>query len=253
MLYFGLGAGRVRRRRRSYTRRTMVNLLGRTGRMALDLLFPPRCALCGRYGSMLCEACVDSLPVADGSRCTRCWMAVGVGAEVCSHCHVAPPVFECVRAVYVMESGARQLVHQLKYEGMTALAEPMGTRLAGSFEVEGDLVVPVPLHAGRMRSRGYNQSALLGKAFGRATGLAFDAAAARRVRATKPLAKSMNRAERRAIVTGAFAGVPARVRDRRILLVDDVVTTGATLDSCARALLDAGAASVRCVTFARAD
>ncbi len=152
-----------------------------------------------------------------------------------------------------MEAGARQLVHQLKYEGMTALAEPMGMRLAEATGADGDLVVPVPLHRGRLRSRGYNQSALLGKTLARTVGLPFDDSAARRVRATKPLAKSMNRAERRAIVTGAFAGVPARVKDRRILLVDDVVTTGATLDSCARALLDAGAANVRCVTFARAD
>ena len=202
---------------------------------------------------MLCASCADVLPIADGARCMRCWMPVEAEAEVCSHCLVAPPVFECVRAVYVMEDGARQLVHQLKYEGMTSLAEPMGVRLAGLVGLGGDLVVPVPLHGGRLRSRGYNQSALLGKTLAQTVGLPFDDSAARRVRATKPLAKSMNRAERRAIVTGAFAGVSARVEGRRIVLVDDVVTTGATLDSCARALLDAGAVSVRCLTFARAD
>ena len=230
----------------------MVNLIERTSRIALDLLFPPRCALCGAYGSMLCADCSDLLPTADGNRCMRCWMPVA-DSEVCPHCLHVPPAFETVRAVYVMEAGARQLVHQLKYEGMTALAEPMGVRLAEPATAEGDLVVPVPLHRSRLRSRGYNQSALLGKAFAQTIRLPFDAAAARRVRATKPLAKSMHRSERRAIVAGAFAAIPERVKDRRILLVDDVVTTGATLDSCATALLEAGAANVRCVTFARAD
>ncbi len=152
-----------------------------------------------------------------------------------------------------MEEGARQLVHQLKYQGLSALGEPMAALMTNSLDFDCDLVVPVPLHRGRMRSRGYNQSALLGGHFARAVGLSFDAGAARRIRATKPLAKSMHRDERRAIVAGAFAGRPERVDGRRILLVDDVVTTGATLDACATALLEAGAAAVDCLTFARAD
>jgi len=144
-------------------------------------------------------------------------------------------------------------VHQLKYEGLSALGEPMGALMAERLEVACDLVVPVPLHRGRMRARGYNQAALLGRQIARSAGLRFDAEAARRTRATKPLAKTMHRDERRAIVAGAFAARPERVEGRRVLLVDDVATTGATLDACASALLDAGAADVRCVTFARAD
>lgn len=231
----------------------MVNLLERTSHMALDLLFPPRCALCRAGGSMLCTACIETLPLSDGSRCRRCWIPLAEQA-VCLHCLRTPPAFQSIRAGYVMEGGARQLVHQLKYDGMTALAEPMAARLRDSLDdVLVDLVVPVPLHRGRLRSRGYNQSALLGGHLARAVGLAFDAGAARRIRATKPLAKSMHRDERRAIVAGAFAGRPERVDGRRILLVDDVVTTGATLDSCAKALLEAGAAAVHGLAFARAD
>lgn len=230
----------------------MVKLLERTSRVALDLLLPPRCALCGAGGSMLCAACIESLAPADGVRCDRCWGSLAEQAD-CTHCLRTPPAFQSVRAGYVMEGSARQLVHQLKYQGLSALGEPMAALMTTRLDFDCDLVVPVPLHGGRMRSRGYNQSALLGGHYARAVGLSFDAGAARRTRATKPLAKSMHRDERRAIVAGAFAGRPERVDGRRILLVDDVVTTGATLDACATALLDAGAAAVDCLTFAHAD
>jgi ComF family protein len=109
------------------------------------------------------------------------------------------------------------------------------------------------LHPGRERARGYNQAAELAKQLAANAGVALDARAVRRARNTEPLAKTMHRAERQAIVEGAFAARRERVEGRRVLLVDDVVTTGATLNACARALLDAGAAGVRCVTWARAD
>jgi ComF family protein len=202
---------------------------------------------------MLCDACTDRLPVADGSRCRRCWTPV-TRRSLCVYCSVEEDiVFTTVRAPFVMEEGARTLVHALKYEGMSALGEPMGALMAASLEARADIVVPVPLHRGRQRSRGYNQAAQLGRHVALATGMPFDADAARRIRATRPLARTMHRDERRDIVAGAFAATAARVEGRDILLVDDVVTTGATLGACAKALLDAGATSVRCVTFARAD
>jgi ComF family protein len=153
-----------------------------------------------------------------------------------------------------MEAGARRLAHELKYQGLTALAEPMAALMLPGVDAEPvDLVAPVPLHPRRERARGYNQSAALAKQFAGLLGLPFEVRAARRIRDTAPLAKTMHRDERRAIVAGAFAGDAARVDGRRLLLIDDVVTTGATLDACASALLAAGARSVRCVTWARAD
>lgn len=202
---------------------------------------------------MLCDACAEALPPAAGRRCLLCWMPLAEGAA-CRHCAVQPPCFASIRAAFVMEAGARQLVHGLKYDGMTALASPMAGLIFERLDLgPSDLVVPVPLHRGRRRSRGFNQSELLARHLAAAARLPVDARAARRVRATKPLAKTMHRDERRAIVEGAFAGVPGRLEGRCVLLVDDVVTTGATLDACSKALLAAGAASVRCVTFARAD
>lgn len=230
----------------------MPSVLARATKLAADLLFPPRCALCGRDGMLLCDACVADLPHAGGARCDRCWMPSSV--PTCRHCSDAPPAFASLRSAFVMDAGARRLVHELKYEGLTSLAEPMAGVLCERLQLPpADLVVPVPLHASRERSRGYNQAALLARNIARAAGLPIDVRAARRVRKTTPLVKTMHRDERLAIMGGAFAARPEAVAGRAILLVDDVVTTGATLDSCARALLDAGAASVRCVTWARAD
>jgi ComF family protein len=227
----------------------MANVLELASRIAVDLLFPPQCGVCRRGGSLLCDGCAAALPRTAGERCERCWRPSS--RVVCADCFEEPLAFESVRAAFVMDGEARRLVHQLKYQGLSALAEPLA-RLMNELP-EADVVVPVPLHRGRQRSRGYNQAAELAKHVARAAGLAYDERAARRVRATAPLARSQGRDERRRIVAGAFAGVPDRVEGRRIMLVDDVVTTGATLDACSRALLDAGAAAVRCVTFARAD
>lgn len=232
----------------------MGNVLERASRAAIDLLFPAQCTLCGTAGALVCAQCVDALPPADGRRCVRCWTSLA-RHEACGNCGERMPVFASLRAAYVMEEGARSLVHQLKYNGLSALAPPMAMLMVATVRTDGDpdLVVAVPLHRGRQRSRGYNQAAALGRDVARASGLAFDAGAMRRTRATAPLARTMRRDERRAIVEGAFTADRRRVDGRSILLIDDVVTTGATLDVCAEALLAAGAVRVTCMTFARAD
>ena len=230
----------------------MPAILDRASRLALDLLFPPQCAICRAAGAVLCDFCVATLPLASDPRCSICWDD-DPGGTTCRHCLADRPAFNSVRAPYAHADNARTLVHLLKYEHLTSLAEPMAREMIPlALDAACDLIVPVPLHAGRQRSRGYNQSALLAKHIAREIGIAVDTKATRRTRATRPLALSMDRHERRRIVAGAFAAHPARVEGRRILLIDDVVTTGATLDECARALLAAGAASVTALTFVRA-
>jgi len=221
-------------------------------RTVLDAVFPPQCALCGAGGALLCAACEAVLPRADGSRCVRCWMRLASGG-VCRHCAEEPPAFMSLRAACVMDGGARRLAHELKYEGMTSLAEPMARMLASHAAGIDALVVPVPLHPARERRRGYNQAAELANHAGRMLGLSWDRRAVRRTRDTQPLVKAMGRAERRRIVAGAFLADPARVEGRAIVLIDDVATTGATLDACARALADAGATKVLALAWARAD
>ena len=234
----------------------MTTMLGRASRLALDLLFPPKCALCGTHETLLCGLCASLLPAAIAPRCDECWMPV-TAAPICGHCAAQPPSFVELRAPFVMANGARDLAHALKYEGLTSLAEPMAALMLPALTAETfatiDVIVPVPLHPGRERSRGYNQAAELARHLAALADRAVDTRAVRRMRDTAPLAKGMHRDERRAIVAGAFRASPERCTDRRILLVDDVATTGATLDACGGALLDAGAASVRCLVWARAD
>jgi ComF family protein len=173
----------------------------------------------------------------------------------CRHCIESAPPFTFIRTPYVMDAGARRLAHLLKYDGLTSLSEPMAELLAERDEwfAGRDVVVPVPLHGRRERARGYNQAAELAKHVAARRAFPIDARAAVRVRDTAPLVKAMSRDERRRIMEAAFAGRRERVEGARVLLVDDVVTTGATLSACAEALLHAGAASVGCVTWARAD
>jgi ComF family protein len=231
----------------------VAGIISVISKITADLLFPPQCALCDAGGTPLCDPCAEALQRADGQRCHRCWMPLGAAA-ICRHCIDVPPAFSSIRAAYVMEGGARRLAHELKYEGLTSLAAPMARLMHDAVEVSSiDVVAAVPLHRGRERSRGYNQAHELARHLAALVALPCDSRALRRTRDTEPLAKTMHREERRAIVAGAFAAPPERVEGRRVLLVDDVVTTGATLDACARTLLDAGAAEVRCATWARAD
>ena len=231
----------------------MTTIIGRTYGLALDLLFPPQCAICRRAGAMLCSECAARLPLADGRRCAQCWIAIKVGGR-CGECVRRPLAFMSNRSTFVFDGGARELEHHLKFRGMHALAAPMAALMFESLDAARiDLIAPVPLHRRRERSRGYNQAALLGKQLASLSALPFDPQAATRVRATARLTKTTRREDRFAIVKGAFTARRERVEGRAILLVDDVITTGATLDACASALLAAGAKSVHCATWARND
>jgi ComF family protein len=161
-----------------------------------------------------------------------------------------------VRAPYTFDGPAREVVHALKYSHFRALAEPMALSMARCMEEESipvDTLVPVPLHPLRRRVRGYDQAALLARELGKLTTLPVTETALARRRATPALARGLGAAERRQNVEGAFAARGDDVGGRRVLLIDDVTTTGATLDACARALQEAGAASIWGLTFARED
>ncbi len=232
---------------------TAVTLFRRAGRLALDLVFPPRCLLCGRGGDFLCHACARALPRAHPPRCRICWLPSPAG--VCPDCLHWPPPFTGLRSAFRMEEGAREAVHALKYRGMTVLAEPMGAALADvalDWQVRPDVITAVPLHWRRRRQRGYNQSAEMAAVVAGRLGLPLEGQLLRRVRPSPPQAASAGLAERRRNVEGAFeAGRAASAR--AVLLVDDVATSGATMSACATALRAAGASAVWGLTFARED
>lgn len=238
------------------------SLLTNTWRRTLDLVFPPRCVGCRSFGSFLCPDCLATMPRAQPPRCPVCWMPVlspaeGPGAgDVCARCRGRPFAFEAARCPFVYDGAAREAVHALKYHGVSAVAEVMARAMAECLQAWGPPVaalVPVPLTGGRRRSRGYNQSELLARELSRLGGLPLATGLLIRRRGAAPQARAVDEAARRANVAGAFA-----VRHRGplagpLLLVDDVMTSGATLDACARTLREAEYGPVYALTFARED
>jgi competence protein ComFC len=229
----------------------MKRLLQKIGGLGLDFVFPPACGVCGRNGAFLCDSCRRHLPQAAPPRCRRCW---GLSArDVCADCVRTP--LDAARAAYVFDGGARTLVLALKYRSLHALAGPMGELLADSYACDPfpvDLVMPVPLHGRRRRRRGFNQSELLGRAVSRRSSLEMDVRSLRRRRDTPQQSQADDRVRRQANMQGAFVCDP-RVAGRRVLLIDDVLTTGATMRECAETLRRAGALAVFALTFCHVD
>ena len=229
-------------------------ILNKAGRQVIDLLFPPRCAVCGSLEAFLCDRCAASLPVASLPRCPVCWQPTADGE--CRKCQKAPPAFAALRCPYVFKEGVREVVHGLKYQHQSVLAAPMAEllhRFLADNPLPADVIVPVPLFPRRRRVRGYNQSALLAHALARHLRLPVDERTLARTRNTASQARTGKADERKFNVREAFACRGDALTGKTVLLLDDVTTTGATLDACAHALREAGVASVRALTFARED
>ena len=224
------------------------------GSAALDLVYPPRCALCERLGTFLCEGCVEGLSRADGRRCDACWLPLR-GAK-CAACAEHPTSLSRLRSVFRYEGDVRRLVHAFKFGGQSALGKALAAQLAGCYHeyaLAADVVVAVPLTGSRRRSRGYNQAALVAREVAREIGLPAADALRRRGNAT-PQAASATAEQRRSNVVGVFEPVKgADVTGQRVLLIDDVATTGATLGACADMLSAMGARGVIGLTLARED
>lgn len=240
----------------------------------LDLLFPPVCAVCGGdvrrgeketpslmiwRGHGICRGCLDKISWLSPPFCPRCAMPIrsaAIPSHLCGQCLETPPPFESALALLVYGEEVFPLMHRMKYGPDASLARYMGVLLARYLgerlsRLGLHAVVPVPLHRLRLRERGFNQAANMGKAVAKSLGVELETDILLRVRAT-PAQVGLSRSQRIDNVKGAF-GVSSsnRARKRNLLLVDDVYTTGATLAEAARALLRAGAREVHVLTFAR--
>ena len=230
-------------------------------RMIVDFALPPRCPGCGvitEDSHRFCLQCWQSLAFLGDPSCARCGFPfeydAGEGAE-CGACLADPPSFDRLRAAVAYGDVARKVALKLKYSGRPAVAETLAHFMQRHLAGEDDkaILLPVPLHRWRIWKRGYNQSALIARALAQRSGLAAELDLIRRVKATPPL-KGMGRRERALAVRGAFAmreGARELIAGRTLVLVDDVYTSGATANACARMLKRSGAGAVNILCWAR--
>ncbi len=223
-----------------------MSVIGQVAARALDLAFPASCAGCGREGEPICAACAPELDV-------RLDLAAGVPIGLTAE---LPDGLLQVEWCAPFSGVVRDALHQLKYGGERRLAGPLGGAVARRWSragAGGDLLVPVPVHRDRAAQRGYDQAVLLSRAVGASLGRPVVEALERRTATTAQF--QLDRGARAANVAGAFRlrsdRIAASIRGRWVVLVDDVMTTGATLSACAAALLEGGAEAVSAVTVAR--
>jgi ComF family protein len=225
-------------------------------RQAERVLLPPACLLCktsvpvSEGDALICGLCRRRWPPVPSPICARCGM-MAEGSEACTFCQEWPPGLDQAQSAVFLDEGARRTVHALKYQGWWRAAEPMAQAMRGLAPLKpAAVLVPIPLGSRRRRRRGYNQSERLAHALMALTGLPVNEGLLVRARETRSQT-ALTPEARQANIAGAFeAGGGAR--EQRLVLVDDVFTTGATLLDAARALKQAGAAWVGAVTFARA-
>jgi ComF family protein len=251
------------------------------GRGLLDLLYPTFCAGCGQTGILYCPTCRGKVCFITPPLCPLCGRPCPLGSTLraptpCERCVAHPVSLDGIRSVALFEGTLRKVIHRFKYDYVQELAIPLGEMLVdycrpdrgrpnygrlsrnGSSHGQGqeplpfgDVIIPVPLHNRRLRERGYNQSALLAKRLGTALQVPVLHNVLCRNRYTMSQTRLDAQARSRN-VAGAFSCSGTSVHNKRVLLIDDVCTTGATLNACGLALREGGAQSVWALTVARA-
>ena len=229
---------------------------------ALDVLLPRQCSMCDRHVAQgaLCPACFARLSFVNPPVCSGCGAPLGVSqarSRSCASCRAKRPPWAEARAALRYDEWSKRLILPLKYADRTENAQVLAsfmTRAGGALAAAADWIVPVPLHRWRLMGRRYNQAALLARHVGRAAGRPVLLDGLRRVRATRPL-MSLTPERRVAELAAAIAIKPSRAAmlvDSRVLLIDDVLTSGATAEACTAALLRAGVLRVDVLAAARA-
>jgi len=228
-------------------------LIRQLGLYLTDLLFPPHCAGCQSPGYVLCSTCLSQLQPQRLPRCNHCHSQL-TPQGLCKPCHYRPLAISGLRTVGFHRGPLRTCIHALKYQGNKRLAEPLGQLLAQAYKDYGlraDWIVPVPLHRGRQQERRYNQATLLARVCADQLGLPLREDLVIRRRATA-VQMNLGVQDRWQNVKDAFAySAKVSVRGCNILLIDDVCTTGATIEACALPLLEAKARSVWGLVLAR--
>lgn len=221
----------------------------------IEFLFPTACAACGKLGPMICSQCRSRFCEIESPICIRCGHPSPNSVVSCISCRVEGFNLNQSRACFKYTEPLESIIKRYKYDGLHALAKPLGNMMAQKWPEWAqtpDMIVPIPLHVRRLRSRGFNQAQLLAHQLGATLGIGVNDLVLRRERNTKPQV-DLSPIERKKNVQKAFQAKPGPVKGLKILLIDDVFTTGATMNSAADALLEAGAKSVSAYCLARAE
>jgi len=237
-------------------------MLRRAGEAVLSLFYPPHCAECGRDtpgGEHLCAKCAEGAKRIEAPFCRQCSQPFEgdiTGTFTCSNCAGRKFHFDCAVAPYRANDVVREFIHRFKYERQYHLRHQLAAWAAAGLDDDRmrsqsfDALVPVPLHSARRREREFNQAEVIAGLLSRRAGVPVRKAI-QRTRFTTTQTR-LDRQERMENLRGAFrVRHPEAVQDRHLILVDDVFTTGSTVEECARVLIEAGAASVRALTVAR--
>ena len=228
-----------------------------------DFFFPPQCLLCNtsftpENSRYFCNKCYDDFSFIKSPVCKKCGLPFQTREgedHLCGQCITGKHFFDKARSVSTYDKTLRKALHGFKYNKKSLLSKPLSQILAAYGEnllnqKEYDAIVPVPLHSKRLRQRGYNQALILAKRVGKAWGIKVDIKSLERVKWTIPQTV-LSKNERRKRIRGSFSCSPERVRDKNLLIIDDIYTSGSTVSECARILKKNGALKVDVLTFAR--
>jgi competence protein ComFC len=219
----------------------------------LDWLYPPNCGGCGKSGTRWCKVCAQNTPEIESAICPICG-DINIDEQPCQRCQTLPVHFTSLRSYTIYQGAIREAVHKLKYGGDKSLGDVLAQMMISSLEKLNwslDIVTSVPLGLVRLAERGYNQANLLARPIALYMNLPFSAKILSRVRETKTQV-GLSIKERQENMNDAFKAVAEQVDGKNILIIDDVATSGATINACAKAMLAAGASKVYGYTLARA-
>lgn len=238
----------------------MQELLKRIRISLLDFFFPTLCRICnGPLGEArwVCEKCLQRIIIVNPPVCHICGLPLspsfmGTERPLCKDCKNEKRYFSMARSVAIYEGVMRECIHLLKYDGKTGLSKPLGRMMVTLIKdegIEGDMIIPVPLHPRKRRERGFNQAELLSHEISKGINIPVDTKKLIKKKDT-PSQTDLTRLERIKNVKGSFC-VRGGFKGKRILLIDDVFTTGATINECSKVLLEAGAEDVYVITLGR--
>lgn len=230
---------------------------------SVRMLLPPACLLCGRLlpanhdKLSFCHPCFSSIDPLNTAHCRCCAQPFpdATSNHLCSNCLKRPPSFSCVHTAGAYQGSLKDAVQKLKYQNQLTLASPLGQLLCKAIVLsengfKPDHLIPVPLHPSRLRQRGYNQALELARPVAEQLGVTINTSLLQRIRKT-PQQQGLSATERKSNLRGAFT-LTEEVNASRVLLIDDVMTTGETARECSRTLLSGGITEVQVATIGRA-